>query len=75
MDKLQNSLFCEKTLFRDSFFEFFMFLSIFVVNIFVFCPFRAIPPAYGGSQAMGPIGAVAAGLPHSHSNARSKQCL
>ena len=28
--------------------------------------------AYGGSQARGPIGAVATGLHHSHSNARSK---
>ena len=35
---------------------------------FVFCPFRAIPTAYGGSQARGLIKAVAAGLYHSHSN-------
>ena len=33
--------------------------------------FRAAPTAYGGSQARGPIGAVAAGLRHSHSNAGS----
>ena len=31
--------------------------------------------AYGGSQARCRIRAVAAGLPHSHSNARSKPCL
>ena len=31
--------------------------------------------AYGGSQARGPIGAVAAGLHHSHSNTRSKPCV
>ena len=31
--------------------------------------------AYGGSQARGTIGAVAAGLPHSHSNIRSKPHL
>ena len=31
--------------------------------------------AYGGSQARGLIGAVAAGLRHSHSNARSKPSL
>ena len=31
--------------------------------------------AYGGSQARGPIGVVAAGLPHSHSNARSEPPL
>jgi len=34
--------------------------------------FRATPMAYGGSQARGPIGAVAAGLRHSHSNTRSE---
>ena len=33
---------------------------------------RAIPMAYGGSQARGLIRAVAAGLHHSHSNARSE---
>ena len=31
----------------------------------------ATPAAYGGSQDRGPVGAVAAGLHHSHSNARS----
>ena len=31
--------------------------------------------AYGGSQAMGLIGAVADGLHHSHSNARLEPCL
>ena len=36
----------------------------------VFCPFRAAPAAYGGSQARGRIGAAAAGLRHSHSLAR-----
>ena len=41
----------------------------------LFCLFRATPAAYGGSQARGPIRAVAAGLPHSHSNARFKLCL
>ena len=30
---------------------------------------------YGGSQARGINGAVAAGLCHSHSNARSEPCL
>ena len=34
--------------------------------------FRAAPAAYGGSQARGQIRATAAGLRHSHSNARSK---
>ena len=34
--------------------------------------FRAAPGACGGSQARDGIGAVAAGLHHSHSNARSE---
>ena len=33
---------------------------------FFFCRFRAVPMAYGGSQARGPVGATAAGLHHSH---------
>ena len=37
--------------------------------------FRAAPAAYGDSQARGLIRATAAGLHHSHSNARSKPCL
>ena len=37
--------------------------------IFYFLLFRAAPAAYGDSQARGPIGAVAAGLCHSHGNA------
>ena len=36
------------------------------------CLFRAAPMAYGGSQAKDPIGAIAAGLYHSHSNTRSQ---
>ena len=39
------------------------------VYFFVFS--RAEPAAYGGSQARGSVGAVAAGLHHRHSNARS----
>ena len=42
---------------------------------FFFCLFRAAPPAYGGSQARGLIGAVSAGLRHSHSNTGSKPHL
>ena len=34
--------------------------------------FRAVPAAYGDSQARGRIGAVAAGLDHSPSNTGSK---
>ena len=37
----------------------------------IYCLFRATPTGYGGSQAGGQIGAVATGLLHSHSNARS----
>ena len=40
-----------------------------------FCLFRAIPTAYGGSQARRQIGAVVAGLHHSHGNAGSQLCL
>ena len=36
--------------------------------------FRVTPVAYGSSQARGQIGAVAAGLYHGHSNARSEAC-
>ena len=38
--------------------------------LFVFS--RAAPVAYGGSQASGPVGAVAPGLCQSHSNVGSK---
>ena len=36
---------------------------------------RVTPLAYGNSQARGQIGAIAAGLHHSHSNARSEPQL
>ena len=42
---------------------------------FLFLVFRAVATAYGGSQARGQIGTVAAGLRHSHSNIRSEPCL
>ena len=42
---------------------------------FLFCLFRGAPTAYGGIQTRGRIGAIAAGLHHSHSNARSELCL
>ena len=38
---------------------------------FVFCPFRAAPTAYVGSQARGPMVAIAGSLRHSHGNAGS----
>ena len=43
--------------------------------LFLLCLFRNTPKAYGGSQARGQIGAVAASLCHSHSNSRSKPHL
>uniref|UniRef100_A0A8D0KLY3 Transmembrane anterior posterior transformation 1 n=1 Tax=Sus scrofa TaxID=9823 RepID=A0A8D0KLY3_PIG len=39
------------------------------------CLFKAAPMAYGGSQARGPVRAVAAGLHHSHSNTGSEPRL
>ena len=42
---------------------------------FAFCLFGVSPLAYGCSQTRGLIGAVATGLRHSHSNARSEPCL
>ena len=46
--------------------------------LFFFCLFvfsRTAPTAYGGSQAKGHIGAIAAGPCQSHSNMGSKPCL
>ena len=50
--------------------------SLFILILF-FCLFffRAAPAAYGGSQARGLLGAVAAGLHQSHSNAGSEPSL
>ena len=42
---------------------------------FFFCLFRAVPVAYGSSQARGLIRAVASSLHHSHSNMGSKPSL
>ena len=39
--------------------------------VIYFCLLRATPKTYGGAQARGPIGGVAAG----HSHAKSKPCL
>ena len=40
-----------------------------------FCLFGATPLAHGGSQARSQIGAIAASLRHTHSNAGSEQYL
>ena len=50
-------------------------LFIFYFFYFYFLLFRAAPMAYGVSQARGCIGATAAGLHHSHSNAGSNPHL
>ena len=42
---------------------------------FFFGLFRPAPAAYGGSQATGPVRAIAASLHHSHSNAGSRPHL
>ena len=44
-------------------------------SFFFFPLFMAAPVACGGSQAKGPIRAVASSLRHSHSNAGSKPRL
>ena len=49
--------------------------SFFFFFFFGFLSFRAVPVAYGGFQARGPTGAVAAGLRQSHSNVGSVPCL
>ena len=46
--------------------------GFFVVVVVVAAISWAAPAAYGGSQAMGGIGAIAAGLWHSHSKAGSE---
>ena len=48
---------------------------LFLYILFIYFVFRAAPAAYGGSQARGPIGAVATSLHHSHNSARSEQGL
>ena len=50
-----------------------LFIYLFIFGLFAFS--RATPSAHGGSQARGLIGAVAAGLHHSHSNGGSEPHL
>ena len=57
------------------FFFFFFFLSFCLLSAVVVAISRAAPAAYGGSQARGPVGAVATGLRQSHSNAGSEPRL
>ena len=55
-------------------FFFFVFCRLLFVVVVVAISWAA-PEAYGGSQARGPIGAVATSLHHSHSNAGSEPRL
>jgi len=51
----------------------FLFLDKYVYFFLsFFCLFRATPVPHGGSQARDPIGAVVAGLRHSHSSEGSE---
>ena len=67
-------LFSSKRLWESFCFLVFCFFGFFVVVV-VFAFSRAAPVAYGGSQARSLIGAVAAGLRQSHSNAGPKPRL
>ena len=58
----------------EVFFCFWFFFFVFCLLSFVFCLFMK-HPAYGSSQARGPIRTAAAGLHHSHSNTRSEPHL
>ena len=53
----------------------FLFFNNSCLFFFFFGLFRATPAAYGSSQATGGIRAVATGLRHGHSNARSEPPL
>ena len=55
----------------QTYFAVFLFFCFAFFFFLVFCLFRVAPTAYGGSQARGPIIAVATGLHHSYSNTRS----
>jgi len=59
----------------SSFFFFLSFVFFFVVVVVFVAISWAAPAAYGGSQARGPIRAVATGLRQSHSNAGSEPRL
>ena len=56
-----------------SVFSLFTCVLFFFFGLFAFS--GATAAAHGGSQARGPIGAIAAGLHHSHRNTRSKPHL
>ena len=49
---------------------FFFFFNYYLFSLFALS--RAASAAYGGSQARGPVGAIATGLHHSHSSVGSE---
>ena len=53
----------------------FIYLFIYLFNLLSFVFFRAVPTAYGDSQARDLFRATAAGLHHSHSNTGSESHL
>ena len=66
---------CMLTLLSSLFTFYWTFRMVYKAFFSFFCLFRAAPAAYGGSQSRGLIGAVSAGLYHSHSNAGSERRL
>ena len=58
-----------------TYFLFLFFFFVFCLFVVVVAISWAAPAAYGGSQARGPVGAVAASLRQSHSNAGSEPRL
>ena len=71
----EGGFFCQKTQLGDLKNEVVIPSSTSSCSPPLFCLFRAAPMTYGGCQARGRIGAVAAVLHHSHSNAVSELCL
>ena len=71
MTKRFYSFHRNKTFTQHCFFCFVLFCFLLLVFC-LFGLFRAAPEAYGGSQARGRIGAVAASLQHSHSHSNTR---
>ena len=64
----------KKSYFHGAYIQAFIYLFIYLF-IFIFCLFAISWAAHGGSQDRGRIGAVAAGLCQSYSNAGSEASL
>ena len=77
LSSLYSSI-CSTTISSSSFLKSWFFLLSNVKDNYSFvcvCLLGAVPLVYGGSQARGPIGVVAAGLRQSHSSAGSELSL